>query len=168
MPSMRAAALMRWIHSERKSRLRCLRERYMCIHACCAASLAMPWQLERLPRKPLAAFRMRLRRRRALKPRFARGMADSLLVRQQLLDLMMVRGHHVAGGAQLALALLAPAGQQVALEHPLVLELAGRRPLEPLLGAAMCLDLGHRKARSYARSGAASQVVSAGLGSAQT
>src|SRR5689334_3734449 len=71
---------MRWIHSARKSRLRTLRERYMCIHACCTASLAAAWQLERLPRKPFAALRMRLRRRRALKPLLARGIGVSYLL----------------------------------------------------------------------------------------
>src|SRR6185436_1501593 len=78
MPSARAAALMRMIHRPRKSRLRTLRERYMCIQACCTASLAAAWQLERLPRKPLAALSTRLRRRRALNPRLARGMGQSL------------------------------------------------------------------------------------------
>src|SRR5690606_13533918 len=106
----REAALMRWIHSARKSRLRTLRERYMCIHACWTLSLATAWQFFRLPRKPFAHLSTRLRRRRALNPRFARGMTFlyfSLGVRQQHVDLVMVRRRHVRGVAQLALALLA-------------------------------------------------------------
>src|ERR1041384_486237 len=127
---------MRWIHSARKSRLRTLRERYMCIQACWTASLAAAWQLERLPRKPLAALRMRLRRRRALNPRFARGMAkSSLLVRQELLDLVMLRVRHERCVARLPSALLAAVRHQVSLEHVRELELAGRCPLESLLRA---------------------------------
>src|SRR4051794_13933822 len=117
---------MRWIHSERKSRLRTLRDRYMCIHACWSASLAIAWQLLRLPRNPLAAFRMRLRRRRALNPRLARGIA-LVLVRQQQGDLVVVRVRHVGAVARLALALLAAIRQQVALEDVAELELAGGR-----------------------------------------
>src|SRR5690349_11340408 len=109
----------------------------MCIHACCTDSFAIAWHLLRLPRKPFAHFSRRLRRRRALNPRFARGMALPLGVRQQDVDLMVVSGRHVAGLAELALALLAPVRQQVALERPLKLELTRRGLLEPLLGAGV-------------------------------
>src|SRR5690606_16642905 len=145
MPRLRAAALMRWIHSARKSRLRTLRERYMCNHACWTLSFATAWQFFRLPRKPFAHFRTRLRRRRALNPLLARGMTVLyyLGVRKQYVDLMMMRGRHVARVAELALALLAPVREQVALEDTLELELPRRGLLEPLLGAGMGLDLGH-------------------------
>jgi len=43
----------------------------------------------------------------------------------------------------LTLALLAPAGEEVPLEHLRELELSRRGLLEPLLGAGMSLDLGH-------------------------
>src|SRR3954467_2767492 len=85
---------------------------------------------------------MRLRRRRALNPRFARGIA-AILVRQQQFDLVMMRGRHVRTVARLALALLRATGQQVALEDVSELELAGRRALETLLGTGVSLDLGH-------------------------
>src|SRR5690242_17076951 len=54
-----------------------------------------------------------------------------------------MRGRHVGRVPGLALALLAPVRQQVALEHVRELELTRRGLLEPLLGAGMGLDLGH-------------------------
>src|SRR5881394_2766501 len=129
---------MRTIHRLRKSRLRTRRERYMCIQACCTASLAAAWQLERLPRKPLACLSRRLRRRRALKPLFARGIGLSssrLLsgpVREHRHHLMVERVADVATGTQVTLALGRALRQQVALERLLVLELARAGLLEPL------------------------------------
>src|SRR5512134_628684 len=55
----------------------------------------------------------------------------------------MMRGRNIRRVAKLALALLAPVREQVALEHAGKLELARRGLLEPLLGAGMSLDLGH-------------------------
>src|SRR5688572_16939226 len=68
---------------------------------------------------------------------------SSVLVRQELLDLVVVRVRHVARSARLALALLGAAGQQVSLEHALELELAGGSSLEALLGTGVGLYLGH-------------------------
>ena len=56
---------------------------------------------------------------------------------------MMMCRRHDPRGPELTLALLAPIRQQMPLEHPLKLELAGPGPLEPLLGTGMSLDLGH-------------------------
>jgi hypothetical protein len=50
---------------------------------------------------------------------------------------------HVGAIPGLALHLLAPTREQVALEDVRELELARRGLLEPLLGAGMSLDLGH-------------------------
>src|ERR1700759_5549546 len=66
-----------------------------------------------------------------------------LRVRQQDVDLVVVRGRHVAGVAELALPLLATAGQEMALERARELELAGGGLFKPLLGTGMSLDLGH-------------------------
>ena len=56
---------------------------------------------------------------------------------------MVVRGGHVARVAKLALALLRPPREEVALEHASKLELAGRGSLEALLRTGVGFDLGH-------------------------
>jgi hypothetical protein len=56
---------------------------------------------------------------------------------------MLLAGADVLAVAGLTLALLRPAGQQVALERAAELELAGGGLLEPLLGTGVRLDLGH-------------------------
>src|SRR5688572_8767647 len=58
---------------------------------------------------------------------------------------MMMRGRYVGRVAELALALLGPAREQVALEYARELELPRRGLLEPLLGAGVGLDLGHTR-----------------------
>src|SRR5205809_4628021 len=72
MPLSRAAALMRAIQSERKSRRRTRRPRADCIIARSTASTARLKQPLRRPRKPLASLRTRFLRRRALNPRLTR------------------------------------------------------------------------------------------------
>src|ERR1044071_5026521 len=68
---------------------------------------------------------------------------SSLLVRQELLDLVMLRVGDEGGVARLAPPLLAPVRHQVALVDVRKLELAGRGALEPLLCTRVGLDLGH-------------------------
>src|SRR6478609_11911170 len=115
---------------------------------------------------------MRLRRRRALKPLFARAICHSLilgrrsgpqnrgftpcarptetglitrlvLVRQELLDLLLLGLVDHLGAAQAALALGGLVAEEVALVRLLVLEVALGGHLEALLGARMGLHLRH-------------------------
>src|SRR5688572_1746744 len=93
-----------------------------------------------------------------------------VLVRKERFDLVVMRVGHVAGAAELTLALLAPAGEQVPFERAAELELAGRGPLEPLLRAGVSFDLGHGwmcmalwKAGSYAPRATGKQESSRGL-----
>src|SRR5262249_10212104 len=87
------------IQSERKSRRRTRRPRADCIIARSTASIArlyVPW---RRPRKPLASFRTRFLRRRALNPRLTR--IASLLVHHRGLPGGPPRAK--VGGARVAL-----------------------------------------------------------------
>src|SRR3569833_2569806 len=80
-PLARAAALIRAIHSWRKTRFLGPRSRYAYWPAFITASLAMRKTLPRRPRKPLARARTFLWRARAVTPRLTRGMCF-LLVRR--------------------------------------------------------------------------------------
>src|SRR3954447_14125702 len=107
---MRAAALIRTIQSERKSRRRTRRLRADCIIARSTASTARLKQFFRRPRNPRASLRTRLRRRRALKPLLTRIAQLSLLrkpVRERLLEMALVAALEHFGAAQVALALAA-------------------------------------------------------------
>src|SRR4051794_482217 len=89
---------------------------------------------------------MRLRRRRALKPLFTRGMAGSLLdqVRQQALETLLVRVVYDLVLAQLAQAASGLATHQVAEASFAPAELAGTGHAYPLGGGTLRLHLGHR------------------------
>src|SRR3954468_24395313 len=145
---MRAAALIRTIQSERKSRRRTRRLRADCIIARSTASTARLKQFFRRPRNPLASLRTRLRRRRALKPLLTRIAQLSLLrkpVRERLLEMALVAALEHFGAAQIALALAALAqGQVVAAEGPPGLDLARPRRAEPLHRAPLRLQFRHR------------------------
>src|SRR5688572_25489257 len=122
---------MRTTHRRRKSRFFFFRFLYMCIHACWSVSIAIAWHVLRFPRNPEASLSTRLRRRRALKPRFARGMTllslfSRLGVRKHCADLVLLGLVHQRGSAQLPLPLLRLLGEDVALALLAALELAGR------------------------------------------
>src|SRR5205085_3575266 len=92
-PFSRAAALIRAIQSERKSRRRTRRPRADCIIARSTASTPRLKQFFRRPRNPRASLRTRLRRRRALKPLLTRIAQLSLLrkpIRERLLEMALV------------------------------------------------------------------------------
>src|SRR3954454_17046854 len=145
---MRAAALIRTIQSERKSRRRTRRLRADCIIARSTASTARLKQFFRRPRNPRASLRTRLRRRRALKPLLTRIAQLSLLrkpVRERLLEMALVAALEHFGAAQVALALAALAqGQVVAAEGLPGLDLARPRRAEPLHRAPLRLQFRHR------------------------
>src|SRR6185295_6317173 len=74
----------------------------------------------------------------SLESSFGAGHGESsLLVRQELLDLVMLRVGDERGVARLPPPLLAPVRHQVALVDVRELELAGRGALEPLLGTGV-------------------------------
>src|SRR5215475_9573337 len=84
-------------------------------------------------------------RARAVTPRLTRAMAQiSSTVRQKELldDLGVGRGHDL-GAAMLALHLLRPVDQPMALARRVHPHLAGGGEREALLGAALGLHLGH-------------------------
>src|SRR5271170_4700501 len=117
---------MRAIQRRRKSRLRSLRWAYAYTHDFITTSFAYAKRRERALWKPLACLRMRLRRRRALKPRLARGMGPySSTVGEHALDVLLHRrvDHVVLAQATQALARL--------LLHPVVA--ARLRALDPAL-----------------------------------
>src|SRR5580698_8590882 len=97
---------MRAIHRRRKSRLRSLRWAYAYTHDFITTSFAYAKRRLLALWKPLASFRMRLRRRRALNPRFARGMGDLSAVGEHALDVLLHRrvDHVVLAQAAQALA----------------------------------------------------------------
>src|SRR3954466_3647540 len=145
---MRAAALIRAIQSERKSRRRTRRPRADCIIARSTASTPRLKQFFRRPRNPRASLRTRLRRRRALKPLLTRIAQLSLLrkpVRERLLEMALVAALEHFAAAQVALALAALAQRQVvAAEGPAGLDLARPRRAEPLHRAPLRLQFRHR------------------------
>src|SRR5512144_2423643 len=99
---------------------------------------------ERALWKPEACFRMRLRRRRALNPLFARGMAYSCsTVGQKALDLafMRLRNHVVV--AQAAQALPGLVDQAVVTTTLGTTDAAAPADLEPLRRGLVCLHLRH-------------------------
>src|SRR4029453_8225139 len=112
-------------------------------------SAAGRYSLRRPPKYPFACLRTFFLRWRVLDPPLARGMSLSPYVcadleignqnvEPRLIDL---RNHH--GLSELALALGGLALELVPLPAAAPLELAGRRPLEPLGRGALRLHLGH-------------------------
>src|SRR5262245_12098610 len=138
---------MRTIHSRRMFRFLFLRPTYACFHARCTASTARRHMRRRPATKPLANASTRLRRRRALNPRLARGMASAASVGQEALDADLILGGHDLRAPQLADPIGVLLRQDMVLVARLALGLAGRGEPEALLRAAVRLHLGHGRPR---------------------
>src|SRR5262249_39096818 len=97
MPSARAAALIRWIHSRRNAPLRSLRPAQAYVIEWSTCSLALRYIRDRWPRYPLARSSTTLRFLWAFIARFTRATSSTPwrragLLSQQLLDVLGVRG----------------------------------------------------------------------------
>src|SRR3954471_9201647 len=144
MPSSRAAAVTRVVHSERDWRLFCRRSRQEQLPAFITACLATRYALPRRPRNPLACLRTFLWRARAVTPRLTLGMARSLRrVRQHAAHCLQVGEVHRAALAHLALPLGRLLGEDVALVGAAPLDAAARADGEALRSAPFRLHLGH-------------------------
>src|SRR6266568_1987129 len=132
MPSARAAALMRWIHSRRNAALRYMRDR--------------------CPRYPLARSRTTLRFLWALTARFTRAMSSTPsrragLLRQQLLDLPCVCGGEDHFACKPPGSLGGLVLQQVATVRAAAHHLSGTGQPEALVRPAVRLHLRHGRRR---------------------
>src|SRR5690349_8292447 len=132
-----AAALIRVIHSLRKSRFLFLRSRYAYFHPRSTLSFAGRHSLLRAPNAPRAAFMICFFRFRRGTLDTARGMVVSCSLRLQeaLQVLDFAVGGHEAGLTQASLSLRCLLGQDVALERLVAANLARPRHLEALFGA---------------------------------
>src|SRR5664279_156470 len=155
MSCCRAPALMRMIHSFRKSRFLFLRSRYAYFHPRSTFSLAAFQSLERAPNPPRAAFMIPFFRFRRTTFDLTRGMGVSLRLNEALDALLVTRRRDRAGAARMPLLLGCLLGQDVAPAGLPALHLAGCRHLEALLRALVRLHL-HRSVRLTWAPGSAS------------
>src|SRR3990170_1591059 len=157
-PASREAALMRAIHSERNCALRARRSRSAYVRACRAASLAGRTSLCFAPRRPSASLRTFLCFLWAATPRFTRAMCVPFVrprpasparpspysqMREELTDEREGALRHRRLALVPALAGRRLVLVQVALVGLGPAELPPPGYLEPLLRAAVALDLRH-------------------------
>src|SRR6476469_172507 len=131
-----APALIRVIHSRRKSRFLFLRSRYAYFHPRSTVSFAGLHSLLRAPKAPRAAFMTCFFRFRRGTFDTERGIVGLRLGLKQALDVLhfAVRGHET-GLAQAAFPLRRLFGQDVALERLVAADLPRALDLEALLRA---------------------------------
>src|SRR5215471_7768432 len=151
MSCCRDAALMRTIHSRRKSRFLFLRSRYAYFQPRSTFSFAAFHSLERAPNAPRAAFMIPFLRFKRTTFDFTRGIGVSLRL-QQALDALPVAGRcDLARPAHGPLPLGCLLREDVAAPGLAALHLPRARDLEALLRALVRLHLHMSGALTWAR-----------------